>query len=40
MELSDAKRLKQLEDENRLLKRVADRALDIQVLMLKDLNSK
>ena len=39
MELSEAKRLKQLEDENRQLKRlVADQALDIQ--MLKDLNSK
>jgi putative transposase len=33
MELSDAKRLKQLEDENRRLKRlVADQALDIQIL--------
>jgi len=31
MELSDAKRLKQLEEENRRLKRlVADQALDIQ----------
>jgi putative transposase len=39
MELSDAKRLKQLEEENRRLKRlVADQALDIQVL--KDVNSK
>jgi putative transposase len=33
MELSEAKRLKQLEDENRRLKRlVADQALDIQIL--------
>jgi putative transposase len=33
MELSDAKRLKALEDENRRLKRlVADQALDIQIL--------
>ena len=33
LELSDAKRLKQLEDENRRLKRlVADQALDIQIL--------
>ena len=33
MELSDAKRLKQLDDENRRLKRlVADQALDIQIL--------
>jgi putative transposase len=33
MEASDAKRLKQLEDENRQLKRiVADQALNIQVL--------
>ncbi len=33
MEVSDAKRLKQLEDENRRLKRlVADQALDIQIL--------
>jgi putative transposase len=33
MELSDAKRLKQLEDQNRRLKRlVADQALDIQIL--------
>ena len=39
MEVSDAKRLKQLEEENRRLKRiVADQALDIQ--MLKDVNSK
>ena len=39
MELSEAKRLKQLEEENRRLKRlVADQALDIQVL--KDINSK
>ena len=39
MELSDAKRLKQLEEESRRLKRlVADQALDIQVL--KDVNSK
>jgi putative transposase len=33
MELSEAKRLKQLEDQNRRLKRlVADQALDIQIL--------
>jgi putative transposase len=33
LELSDAKRLKQLEDENRKLKKlVAEQALDIQVL--------
>lgn len=33
LELSEAKRLKQLEDENRRLKRlVADQALDIQIL--------
>ena len=33
MELSDAKRLKQLEEENRRLKKlVADQALDIQIL--------
>jgi putative transposase len=33
LELSDAKRLKQLEDENRRLKQlVADQALDIQIL--------
>ena len=33
LQLSDAKRLKQLEDENRRLKRlVADQALDIQIL--------
>jgi len=33
MELNEAKRLKQLEDENRRLKRlVADQALDIQIL--------
>jgi putative transposase len=33
MELSDAKRLRQLEDENRRLKQlVADQALDIQIL--------
>jgi len=33
MELSEAKRLKQLEEENRRLKRlVADQALDIQIL--------
>ena len=33
MELGDAKRLKQAEDENRRLKRlVADQALDIQIL--------
>jgi len=39
MELSEAKRLKSLEEENRRLKRiVADQALDI--LMLKDINSK
>ena len=39
MEVSEAKRLKQLEEENRQLKRlVADQALDIQ--MLKDMNSK
>lgn len=39
MQVSDAKRLKELEDENRRLKRiVADQALDI--LMLKDVNSK
>jgi putative transposase len=39
MEISDAKRLKALEEENRRLKRiVADQALDIQVL--KDINSK
>jgi putative transposase len=39
MELSEAKRLKHLEDENRRLKRlVADQALDIQIL--KDVNSK
>ena len=39
MDVSDAKRLKQMEEENRSLKRiVADQALDIQ--MLKDVNSK
>jgi putative transposase len=39
MEVSDAQRLKALEDENRRLKRlVADQALDIQIL--KDVNSK
>jgi putative transposase len=39
MELSEAKRLKSLEDENRRLKRlVADQALDIQIL--KDVASK
>jgi putative transposase len=39
MEVSDAKRLKALEEENRRLKRiVADQALDI--VMLKDVNSK
>lgn len=39
MELSEAKRLKQLEEENRQLKRlVAEQALDIQ--MLKDVTSK
>jgi putative transposase len=33
LELSEAKRLKQLQDENRRLKRlVADQALDIQIL--------
>ena len=38
MDVSDAKRLKQMEEENRRLKRiVADQALDIQ--MLKDVNS-
>ena len=39
MEVSDARKLKQLEEENRRLKRVvADQALDIQIL--KDVNSK
>lgn len=39
MEVSDARRLKTLEDENRKLKRiVADLTLDIT--MLKDINSK
>ncbi len=39
MELSDIKKLKALEEENRRLKRlVADQALDIQIL--KDINSK
>ncbi len=39
MELSDLKKMKGLEDENRRLKRlVADQALDIQ--MLKDINSR
>jgi putative transposase len=39
MEVSDARRLKMLEDENRKLKRiVADQALDI--VMLKDVNLK
>jgi putative transposase len=39
MEVSDARRLKELEEENRRLKRlVADQALDIQIL--KDVNSK
>ena len=39
LEVSEARRLKELEDENRRLKRmVADQALDIQ--MLKDVNSK
>ncbi len=39
MELSEAKRMKELEEENRRLKRlVADQALDIQIL--KDVNSK
>ena len=39
MKSEEAKRLKQLEEENRQLKKlVADQALDIQ--MLKDINSK
>lgn len=39
MEVSDAKKLRSLEEENRRLKRlVADQALDIQVL--KEVNSK
>jgi putative transposase len=39
MEVSDAKRLRELEDENRRLKKlVADQALDIQ--MLRDVNAK
>lgn len=39
MELSDAKKLRGLEDENRRLKKlVADLSLDIQIL--KDVNSK
>lgn len=39
MEVSDAKKLKALEDENRRLKRlVADQALDIQIL--KDVSSR
>jgi len=39
MEVSEAKRLRELEDENRRLKRiVADQVLDIQIL--KDVNSK
>lgn len=39
LEVSDAKRLKALEEENRRLKRlVAEQALDIQIL--KDVNSK
>ena len=39
MDVSDAKHLKQMEEENRRLKRiVADQALDIQTL--KDVNSK
>ena len=39
MSVSEAKRLKELEDENhRLKKLVADQALDIQ--MLKEINSK
>ena len=39
LEVSEAKRLKALEEENRRLKRlVADQALDI--VMLKDLNSR
>ena len=39
MEVNEAKRLRELEDENRRLKRiVAEQALDIQ--MLKDVNSR
>lgn len=39
LDVSEARRLKSLEDENRRLKRlVADPALDIQIL--KDINSK
>ena len=39
MEVNEAKRLKQLEEENRRLKRlVADQALDIQIL--KDITKK
>lgn len=39
LDVSEAQRLKALEDENRRLKRlVADQALDIQIL--KDVNSK
>lgn len=39
MEVSDVQRLKQLEDENRRLKKlVADQALDIQ--LLKEINAK
>jgi putative transposase len=39
VEVSDARKLKSLEEENRKLKRiVADQALDI--VMLKDINSK
>jgi putative transposase len=39
MDVSEARRLKAVEDENRRLKRlVADQALDIQIL--KDVNSK
>lgn len=39
MDVSDAKKLRALEDENRRLKKlVADQALDIQIL--KDVNSK
>ncbi len=39
MDVSEARRLKELEDENRRLKKlVADQALDIE--MLKDVNSK
>ena len=39
MKISEARRLKELEEENRRLKRlVADQSLDIQIL--KDVNSK